>query len=170
MHGAHASAIYGEHRITSPSRTACAEKVGTPSANIGCVRTAETRHDSSAQNESRSVDGCSGVLRAGHGRRIGLLSEPCEQTVLAFEKHYSIEELSVLWGMSEDFVRRLFRNEPGVVVFANPQPGKRTYRTLRVLESVACRVHERMTATESQAHTALMRSSKRSRRAFTKCA
>jgi hypothetical protein len=49
-----------------------------------------------------------------------------------------------LWGMSEDFIRRLFQRETGVVVFCNPQKGKRVYRTLRIPESVAERVHRRL--------------------------
>ena len=34
-----------------------------------------------------------------------------------FERHYSIDELASIWGVSDDFVRRLFLHEPGVVVF-----------------------------------------------------
>ena len=67
---------------------------------------------------------------------------PPEET--AFERHYSVEELTQLWGMSEDFVRRLFLHEPGVVVFYRQQPGKRVYRTLRIPASIALRVHRRM--------------------------
>jgi hypothetical protein len=63
---------------------------------------------------------------------------------IAFERHYSIEDLAELWGMSHDFVRRLFQYEPGVVVFSNPQRGKRVYRTLRIPRSVAARVHRRL--------------------------
>ena len=40
----------------------------------------------------------------------------------AFERHYSVEELTELWGMSDDFVRRLFLHEPGVVIFYRQQP------------------------------------------------
>ena len=61
-----------------------------------------------------------------------------------FERHLSPEELAEMWGMSEDFVRRLFLREPGVVVFYNQRPGKRIYRTLRIPASVALRVHRRM--------------------------
>jgi transcriptional regulator GlxA family with amidase domain len=61
-----------------------------------------------------------------------------------FERHYSVEELAEAWGMSDDFVRRLFLREPGVVVFFNHRPGKRVYRVLRIPESVAQRVHRRM--------------------------
>ena len=62
----------------------------------------------------------------------------------ALEKHFSVEELASLWRMSEDFVRRLFLREPGVVVFCNPRRGTRVYRTLRIPQSVAERVHRRM--------------------------
>ena len=61
-----------------------------------------------------------------------------------FERHYSVDDLAELWGMSDDFVRRLFLNEPGVVVFFKHRPGRRTYRTLRIPESVAQRVHRQM--------------------------
>jgi hypothetical protein len=61
-----------------------------------------------------------------------------------FEKHYSVDELASAWGVSDDFVRRLFVHEPGVVVFFKYRPGKRTYRTLRIPSSVAERVHRRM--------------------------
>jgi hypothetical protein len=61
-----------------------------------------------------------------------------------FERHYSVEQLAVMWGMSDDFVRRLFVHEPDVVVFFKYRPGKRTYRVLRIPESVAQRVHRRL--------------------------
>ena len=61
-----------------------------------------------------------------------------------FERHYSVDELAELWGLSGDSVRRLFLNEPGVVVFFKYRPGRRTYRTLRIPESVAQRVHRQM--------------------------
>ena len=62
----------------------------------------------------------------------------------AFERHFSVEELAELWKMSDDFLRRLFMKEPGVVVFYNQWPDRRVYRTLRIPQSVALRVHQRM--------------------------
>ncbi len=62
-----------------------------------------------------------------------------------FERHLSVEELATLWSMSNNFVRQLFLNEPDVVVFYHSRPGRRVYRTLRIPESVAARVHRRMT-------------------------
>lgn len=61
-----------------------------------------------------------------------------------FERHYSVDELASIWGVSDDFVRRLFLHEPGVVLFFKHRPGKRTYRTVRIPESVAQRVHRRL--------------------------
>jgi len=63
----------------------------------------------------------------------------------AFERHYSVEELAEIWKVSDDFIRRLFLREPGVVVFHHARPGRRVYRTLRIPESVAIRVHRRIT-------------------------
>jgi transcriptional regulator GlxA family with amidase domain len=62
----------------------------------------------------------------------------------AFERHYSVDELAEMWQMSDDFVRRLFLRESGVVVFYNQRPGRRVYRTLRIPASVAERVYRRM--------------------------
>lgn len=67
----------------------------------------------------------------------------------AFERHYSVEELAELWHLSEDFVRRLFLREPGVVIFYQSRPGRRVYRTLRVPGSVVARVHTKMTSTRT---------------------
>ena len=66
---------------------------------------------------------------------------------ITFERHFSVEQLAEQWGMSEDFVRRLFLHEPDVVVFWKQRPGRRVYRTLRIPESVAQRVHRRMRTT-----------------------
>ena len=61
------------------------------------------------------------------------------------ERHYSVAEVAKMWGLSEDFVRDLFINEPGVLVFGNgPNPGARRYRTLRIPGSVVERVYRRL--------------------------
>ena len=46
--------------------------------------------------------------------------------------------------VNEDTVRRLFLNEPGVIVICFPRKGKRVYRTLRIPESVFQRVLTRL--------------------------
>ncbi len=63
----------------------------------------------------------------------------------AVEKHYRVKELSDLWGLSAKAIIRLFRDEPGVLRLARDGvAGKRRYATLSIPESVALRVHERL--------------------------
>jgi hypothetical protein len=65
------------------------------------------------------------------------------------ERHYSPAELGELWGLSAKTVRRMFENEPGVLVFENPlRSSSRRFRTLRVPESVAERVYSRFSNAE----------------------
>ncbi len=62
------------------------------------------------------------------------------------ERHYAVAELADLWNLSHDSITRMFRNEPGVlVVTPRKRRGCRTRTTLRIPESVATRVYERMT-------------------------
>lgn len=61
------------------------------------------------------------------------------------ERHYMPAELAVLWGVSEDTIRRLFRHEPGVWILGESKSRKkRRYLTLRIPESVAERVYKRL--------------------------
>jgi hypothetical protein len=61
------------------------------------------------------------------------------------ERHYSPSELAELWGLSSDTIRRLFEDEPGVVTIGERKPRrKRRYVTLRIPQSVAARVHRRL--------------------------
>jgi hypothetical protein len=47
--------------------------------------------------------------------------------------------------LDQETVRRLFRDEPGVIVISVPRKGRRTYRTLRIPPAVLHRVVTRMT-------------------------
>ncbi len=49
-----------------------------------------------------------------------------------FERHFTVDQLAERWSLSDDFVRRLFLHEPGVLVFYHHRPGRRVYRTLRI--------------------------------------
>jgi hypothetical protein len=63
----------------------------------------------------------------------------------ALEHHYSAKEIAGLWGLCENSVRELFKNEPGVVRIQRPKSRwKRAYTTLRIPKSVLERVHRRM--------------------------
>lgn len=61
------------------------------------------------------------------------------------ERHFTVAEIAQAWKLSPDKVRRLFENEPGVLVLENPGAfSRRRYRTLRITESVAERVYRRL--------------------------
>ena len=66
-------------------------------------------------------------------------------SVPVLERHYTPEEIAGLWSLSADTVRRLFEREPGVMVIERTKTRARRYRTLRIPESVALRVHRRLT-------------------------
>jgi AraC-like DNA-binding protein len=60
------------------------------------------------------------------------------------DRHYTPLEISKLWGLSKDTVRRLFRKEEGVLLIPsrNPRrPLRANYNTMLIPESVAKRVH-----------------------------
>jgi transcriptional regulator GlxA family with amidase domain len=66
-----------------------------------------------------------------------------EQAGRLAERHYTVSELAEQWNLSRDTIRRMFENEPGVLVFTRPRVNKRVYRTLRVPESVARRKYQK---------------------------
>jgi hypothetical protein len=73
-------------------------------------------------------------------------NSPMSPTHAALERHYAPDELGQIWKLSTDSVRRLFEHEPGVLIIEHlKSKAKRRYRTLRIPESVALRVHRRMT-------------------------
>ena len=63
------------------------------------------------------------------------------------EKHYSCTELAQAWGVSPQTIRELFRKEEGVLkIGSSGTRTRRAYKTLRIPESVAQRVHTRLGA------------------------
>lgn len=65
----------------------------------------------------------------------------------ALEQHYTPAEVAKLWRMSDDYIRDVFRDEPGVIKIDRPETmHKRGYRTLRIPESVVLRVGARLAA------------------------
>jgi len=66
---------------------------------------------------------------------------------IANEKHYSVDEIALDWGLSRDSIRRLFMDEDGVLKLCRPGTRyKRAHTTLRIPESVKYRVHNRLSA------------------------
>ena len=60
----------------------------------------------------------------------------------ANEKHYTVGDVSSMWGISEDLVRDIFRNETSVLRIRRPATKmKRAYSTLRIPESTLSRVY-----------------------------
>lgn len=61
----------------------------------------------------------------------------------AFEPHFTVQQIAGMWNLSPDAIRRLFRNEPGVVEIKSAKSAyrRRSYTSLRIPQSVAERVH-----------------------------
>jgi hypothetical protein len=64
----------------------------------------------------------------------------------ATEKHYLPDELGKLWGVSAETIRTLFREERDVLRLTKSDGSKRSYVLIRIPESVAQRVHKRLSA------------------------
>jgi hypothetical protein len=61
------------------------------------------------------------------------------------ERHYTPAELAELWGVSVQTIRELFKDEDGVLkIGSKGTRNRRAYVTIRVPESVAERVHTRL--------------------------
>ena len=67
------------------------------------------------------------------------------------ERHFTIRELSKMWRLSEEFVRQIVKDEPGVTEWVRQQPGRRRYRVLRIPQSVAERLYRRAQARAAEA-------------------
>jgi hypothetical protein len=61
-------------------------------------------------------------------------------------RHYTVAEVAGMWNLSDEAVRGIFQNEPGVLVLGDPSPRgrKRRYTTMRIPEFVVERVHRRL--------------------------
>jgi hypothetical protein len=63
------------------------------------------------------------------------------------ERHYTVWEIAELWHVSHITIRRLFKNEPGILVFGTEETRfKRGKKTMRIPESVMVRVHRKLGA------------------------
>jgi hypothetical protein len=56
------------------------------------------------------------------------------------EAFLTVAEVAERLKLNTETVRRLFLNEPGVIVICSPRRGRRVYRTLRIPERVFQRV------------------------------
>jgi transcriptional antiterminator len=63
------------------------------------------------------------------------------------EKHWTPQELAEIWGVSVQTIREIFQREEGVLkIGKDGTRSRRRYKTLRIPESVAERVHTRLSA------------------------
>lgn len=58
------------------------------------------------------------------------------------EKHYRVSDLAELWGLGRETVRKIVKDEPGVIKIR--QGRKKAHTTYSVPESVARRIHTRL--------------------------
>ena len=61
------------------------------------------------------------------------------------ERHFTVEEIARNRNLSPDLIRKLFVDEPGVIVISKAKRYKRIYRVLRIPQSVERRVFARIT-------------------------
>ncbi len=67
------------------------------------------------------------------------------ESPVAADRHYTPAEVAALWSLDVETIRRLFQDEPGVVVLQSPaKRGRRPYKTIRIPQSVLERVHRRL--------------------------
>ena len=86
-----------------------------------------------------SVEQKSAWLRDANGGTSQSVTEPLPA------RYYTAREISELLNLSQDSVRKLFQDEPGVLVLGDQSSKyKRRYTTLRVPDSVLRRVLRRM--------------------------
>jgi hypothetical protein len=60
----------------------------------------------------------------------------------AFERHYRIGELARMWRLGRETIRRLIKDEPGVIKIR--MGCRKAHTTYSVPESVARRIHTRL--------------------------
>jgi hypothetical protein len=64
---------------------------------------------------------------------------------VSLERHYSVQEVAKLWGISRQTVTRLFAGEPGILPIGHGETRrKRAYYMLKIPESVLIRVHRKL--------------------------
>jgi hypothetical protein len=107
----------------------------------------EALEPAGSQGEAVSSEETQRGFRAARTKEAGQSDRPHLED-LSQEKHYSIDEISSLWGLSHKTIRRIFQHEPGVIEFGTEESrSRRAYITRRIPESVMRRVHRRLRKT-----------------------
>ena len=86
------------------------------------------------------------TISVGQGRSFTYLGKTYTNLVVD-ERHYSPADLAEAWSVDVETIRNIFREEPGVLKIGEKDSRhRRPYITLRIPESVAVRVHKRLSA------------------------
>jgi hypothetical protein len=64
----------------------------------------------------------------------------CENTT--FEKHYRVGDLAQMWGLGRETVRKLIKDDPGVIKIRMGR--KKAHTIYSIPESAANRIHNRL--------------------------
>lgn len=68
-------------------------------------------------------------------------------SLLKDERHFTPQELAEVWNVSVQTIREIFQREEGVLkIGRDGTRSRRRYKTIRIPESVADRVHTRLSA------------------------
>lgn len=85
------------------------------------------------------------ALETARGQPAIVGIDPVVSNPPEYEMHYTCHELSEKWGLGESTIRKMFRDEPGVLHLAHiRRRGKRDYVSIRIPGSVAARVYARV--------------------------
>jgi hypothetical protein len=81
---------------------------------------------------------------SGSGKSQTLLKKLAAMLVesTAFEKHYRVGDLARMWGLGRETVRKLVKDDPGVVKVRMGR--KKAHTIYSVPESAASRIHTRL--------------------------
>ena len=70
-----------------------------------------------------------------------------KSSLLKDERHFTPQELAEVWNVSVQTIREIFQREEGVIkIGRDGTRTRRRYKTIRIPESVADRVHTRLSA------------------------
>jgi hypothetical protein len=71
-----------------------------------------------------------------------VIQQPGQPNPLAFERHYTAQEIAEIWHVHANTIRRIFRGQPGVIEIGSDETryGRR-YKIMRIPESVVLKLH-----------------------------
>jgi hypothetical protein len=87
-------------------------------------------------------DGAKGLVRNETALKFDEISTVSSVKNTAFEKHYRIGDLARLWGLGRETVRKLVKDDPGVIKIRMGR--KKAHTMYSVPESAAHRIHTRL--------------------------